>query len=472
MKFFSRNIVVRLLAASVLLLSVAACKDDDKKENSNSGNNKQESAVGRVVILNNMEMTYDEVADEAFGNDIFGENSGEEMDEAAQLRDSMRRAFEADVLIASEEEGGNNGSGSTSDFTVEVFTISYPTVDANGNTINLSGTLNLAKINDEYLPVEGILLNCHPTSMGDRMLSQCTFKNLTVNKLAVIEPHYQGFGITKDMPQTYLCQKLIGHQCADMIPAVIQIMKDKGIQMADDMGTAILGYSQGGGNAMATARYIQVEAPANLRAQANVKKVCCGAGPYDPLATFYHWLETDSVSMSMVLPMVIKGMMVGHPEIMNGISLAQYFSEVYLSTGIPQSIDNNTAGMGAIAVDGTDALDSIRWGNEACGPMQYWMKFSGIMSAECANPDSPIRKALEQCLAAEVVSDWVPEMPVEIFSSRKDNVIPYEVNALATYNKFVEKGAPNVTIFNEITLDHLLSQVRWQLRVNREKIYR
>lgn len=455
--------------ASLMAVGFAACsdKDDDKKAENNSNNN--QGTAARVVVLSEVEMTYEEIADEVFGQDVLGQNSGGDLDDYSQMMAEMRADFETDVQNAVDNEGGTNGNGDKDAFTVTVMTIEYPSIGADGKPIQLSGTLSIPKINDESI-VKNLLVSCHPTSMNDQMMSQTNFKNLAADGLAILEPHYEGFGASRNKPQCYLCQKTIGRQCADMIPAAIRVMREQGIVLPADHWTSIIGYSQGGGNAMATARYLQEYAPDSLRNMANVRKLCCGAGPYDPMATFEHWLQTDSVSMSMVLPMVINGMMQGHADVMQGIRLTQYFSDVYLSCGVVQGIESgNPGGMAAMSCDASDELESIRLGQ--VGVMQYWMRFSGIMSDEVANPDSHIRKALETCLRAEIVNDWTPRHPVEIYSSRKDNVIPYQANALATYNKFQTAGV-DVTIVNTSTMDHLFSQVNWQYRINKNKSYK
>lgn len=468
----SKNIM-RIVVVSLLALGATAC-GKDKDENNQSSENGENTP--KVEILDSRELSYEEMVNGMFDSEIYGEdpegNNGDEENVFADMMAQIKDGFKDDVADALEEEGGSNGLF-WDDYTSEVLTIKYTTVDALGNPLELSGTLSVGKINGKYMKVKNLMLHTHPTAFDEDMLDMVDFSCRTADGLAVLAPHYEGFGITAARKQTYLCQKLIGRQCADMIPAAIEVLNSLGIEVADDMGTYIVGYSQGGGNALATARYLQEEAPAALRTMANVKKVNAGAGPYDPYATFQHWLATDKVSMSVVLPMVISGLMQGHPDIMAGIKLTDYFSEQYLSTGIVQAIENNTVnqlGLGAVAVDGKDELKSINLGGS--GIMMYWMRFSGIMSDEVKDENSHIRNALEEALKAEVVTDWTPQFPVEFFTSETDNVIPVEANARATYNKFLAAGA-NVTLEeNSLASDHILAQMAWMLRINVQKAYK
>lgn len=457
--------------AVVLLAGVCtACSDHDEEEQSNVIS-LDGIKTNDPVILDELELSFEELAEALYGKDQGGLNGPGSSDEMEQLYAEMRAAMESDVLQAVKEDGGLNGSnGSTDEWTCDTINMSYTTVDGSGHSIRLSGRLSLPRINGEYVDIKGVLLNCHPTSVG-QIVPLCSLKARTADGLAVIEPDYIGFGISANKPQTYLCQKLIARQCVDMIPAALKLMQQRGVTMEKGWGTYVVGYSQGGGNALAVGRHIEVEADENLRKLINLKKVMCGAGPYDPMATFNYWLEHDRLSMSLVLPMVVKGMMEGHPDIMKGIKLKEYFSEAYISTGVIDEVDNNTLNMKRMmTLDTEPALADANLGLSGIG--LYWMQFSKIMSATCADPNSHIRQALEQCLKAEIVNDWKPSVPVEIYSAPNDNVIPFTVNAQSTYDKLKAAGADVKLTLGATTFDHITGQVYWMRLINIMKAYK
>ena len=457
--------------AVVLLAGVCtACSDHDEEEQSNVIS-LDGIKTNDPVILDELELSFEELAEALYGKDQGGLNGPGSSDEMEQLYAEMRAAMESDVLQAVKEDGGLNGSnGSTDEWTCDTINMSYTTVDGSGHSIRLSGRLSLPRINGEYATIKGLLLNCHPTAVGE-IMSLYSMKARTADGLAVIEPDYIGFGISANKPQTYLCQKLIARQCVDMIPAALKLMQQRGVTMEKGWGTYVVGYSQGGGNALAVGRHIEVEADENLRKLINLKKVMCGAGPYDPMATFNYWLEHDRLSMSLVLPMVVKGMMEGHPDIMKGIKLKEYFSEAYISTGVIDEVDNNTLNMKRMmTLDTEPALADANLGLSGIG--LYWMQFSKIMSATCADPNSHIRQALEQCLKAEIVNDWKPSVPVEIYSAPNDNVIPFTVNAQATYDKLKAAGADVKLTLGATTFDHITGQVYWMRLINIMKAYK
>lgn len=457
--------------AVVLLAGVCtACSDHDEEEQSNVIS-LDGIKTNDPVILDELELSFEELAEALYGKDQGGLNGPGSSDEMEQLYAEMRAAMESDVLQAVKEDGGLNGSnGSTDEWTCDTINMSYTTVDGSGHSIRLSGRLSLPRVNGEYATIKGLLLNCHPTAVGE-IMSLYSMKARTADGLAVIEPDYIGFGISANKPQTYLCQKLIARQCVDMIPAALKLMQQRGVTMEKGWGTYVVGYSQGGGNALAVGRHIEVEADENLRKLINLKKVMCGAGPYDPMATFNYWLEHDRLSMSLVLPMVVKGMMEGHPDIMKGIKLKEYFSEAYISTGVIDEVDNNTLNMKRMmTLDTEPALADANLGLSGIG--LYWMQFSKIMSATCADPNSHIRQALEQCLKAEIVNDWKPSVPVEIYSAPNDNVIPFTVNAQSTYDKLKAAGADVKLTLGATTFDHITGQVYWMRLINIMKAYK
>lgn len=457
--------------AVVLLAGVCtACSDHDEEEQSNVIS-LDGIKTNDPVILDELELSFEKLAEALYGKDQGGLNGPGSSDEMEQLYAEMRAAMESDVLQAVKEDGGLNGSnGSTDEWTCDTINMGYTSVDGLGNPIRLSGRLSLPRINGKYVDIKGVLLNCHPTSVG-QIVPLCSLKARTADGLAVIEPDYIGFGISANKPQTYLCQKLIARQCVDMIPAALKLMQQRGVTMEKGWGTYVVGYSQGGGNALAVGRHIEVEADENLRKLINLKKVMCGAGPYDPMATFNYWLEHDRLSMSLVLPMVVKGMMEGHPDIMKGIKLKEYFSEAYISTGVIDEVDNNTLNMKRMmTLDTEPALADANLGLSGIG--LYWMQFSKIMSTTCADPNSHIRQALEQCLKAEIVNDWKPSVPVEIYSAPNDNVIPFTVNAQSTYDKLKAAGADVKLTLGATTFDHITGQVYWIRLINIMKAYK
>lgn len=380
---------------------------------------------------------------------------------------------QSDLEVAAQDlndrYSGGNGTYHRN-VTFSVVTLNYSSIDGKGAPVTLSGKLTLPKVSGKYVQIEDILLHCHATNIDvtGNGISNATFKEMAAYSFAVLDPDYIGFGVTYGRPQTYLCQKLIARQCVDMELAALEYMRQEGVPLKDSYGTYVMGYSQGGGNAMAVGRYLQTtEQGREADASVKLKALYCGAGPYSPIGTFEHWLQSDSLCLSPVLSLVIKGQLEGHADIMEGIRLTDYFSEEYLKGGFPQQVESNTFSslMDVLKIDST--LPAIQYPEpeektayDLCLGMP-WMQFSKIMSKEFANPSSRIRTALLQCLEAECVNDWVPRVPVELYTAPRDNVIPVQANAYETYEKFLSADAP-VTLSKAGSLaNHLTGQIAW-----------
>lgn len=465
------NLWMVLLCAGLLSLTFAACSNDSDEENKQEQTNETGTLTS---VQEETEISFDEMVDIAESFDS----------ETALPEDLDAQAENINDLIAASQELAETYSGANGTYqknvTFKVVTINYQSIDGEGKPITLSGKLTLPLVNGKYVTIEDIVLSCHATSIpkDNKGIYSDTFKDMAAYSFAIIDPDYIGFGITYGQPQTYLCQKLIARNCVDMELAALEYMKQEGVKLKNGYGTYVTGFSQGGGNALAVGRHLQ-ETPEGREANksVNVKGLYCGDGPYSPIGTFNHWLKTDSLCLSAVLSMVIKGQQVGHPDIMRGISLTSYFSEEYLKSGIPQAFDSNDTNNGFGLLLGDASLVNIRWPEpETMDAYETlislttpWMQFSKIMSSEFADPNSHIRTALLQCLEEERVDDWTPRnMAVEIFTAPRDNVIPVEPNARAVYEKFRREGA-NVTYKEAGALaNHITATCAWVTHVKKE----
>lgn len=433
--------------------------------NENEGNSQAPLQTGELIGVTDEESVS--------VDDMVAESSSSNVENAQQEDLELFEQNKSDILDAAQDLNdrfsGGNGTYKRN-VSYKVVTLNYSSIDGKGQPITLSGKLTLPQVNGSYIPIEDILLHCHATNidMAGNGVSPNTFKEMAAYSFAVLDPDYIGFGVTHEMNQTYLCQKLIARQCVDMELAALEYMKSKGIELKSGYGTYVLGYSQGGGNAMAVGRHLQVtEHGREANRKINVKGLYCGAGPYSPIGTFNHWLESDSLCLTGVLSMVIKGQQEGHSDIMTGISLLDYFSDEYLQSGIPQAFDNHDMSDIKQMLMGDMELQTIRYPEpevktayDACLILP-WMQFSKLMSPTFADPDSHIRTALLECLSQENVDDWVPQMPVEIYTAPRDNVIPVYENAYSTYDKFSRAGAPVTLSLAGPLANHITGQIAW-----------
>ena len=461
-----KTIWMSLVGAAFLTMGLAACSSsDDSNGNGKAQDDEKETSSGPLIaVTSETIVSVDDMIAQAASNNEDTALPEDLVAEQQNKNDVLRAA----QYLNDQYSGGNGTYHSNVSF--KVVTLNYSSIDGKGDPITLSGKLTLPQVSGEYITIEDIILHCHATNidMTGNGVSPATFKEMGAYSFAVIDPDYIGFGVTSSKPQTYLCQKLIARQCVDMELAALQYMKQEGINLKEGYGTYVLGYSQGGGNALAVGRHLQeTEHGKAANKEINVKGLYCGAGPYSPIDTFKHWLESDSLCLTAVLSMVIKGQQEGHADIMSGIQLTKYFSEAYLASGIPQAFDaNDLSNAGGLLLGDANLTDicypdpEVLTAYEVCMGLP-WMQFSKIMSDEFADPNSHLRKALVQCLEMERVDDWTPRMAVELYTAPRDNVIPVTANAYPVYEKFLAAKAPVTLKEAGYLANHITGQVAW-----------
>ena len=244
-------------------------------------------------------------------------------------------------------------------------TYSYPTIDENGNYIRLSSALmaSTPANEDSSALIKSVIIGCHITitsdaecptrlntsaSINDVIIMNTLPKSAKIPELKqsiVIMPDYQGYGISVQDIHPYLSQELSGRQVADAVKYGLLIYNDleSKIPFADDWKTICFGFSQGGAVALATQRYIEQN---SLDEELHFAGTFCGDGPYDLIETLKYYMLDDgnsygvqtahtkgTISMPVVLPLIVKGMIDSHPQMKNH-KASDYFSKQLLDTGI------------------------------------------------------------------------------------------------------------------------------------------
>lgn len=248
------------------------------------------------------------------------------------------------------------------------YTYNYPSTDAEGNPVVLSSAMIAWKSNGRDDRIASVLVACHvtitsnyecPTSYpteGKLGTDVGMFQTLPVMGLAyerlrhsiIIMPDYEGYGLTCDRPHPYLAQHLTAQQVVDAVIyglMLYQQLVEAGTNpdLADDWKSFAIGYSQGGGTALAVHQYVEQN---DMGRQLHWAGSICASGPYDPIATMKYYMEDDgtshgaktshrpgTISMPVVLPLIVKGMCDSNPA-MKGHQLSDYFSKKFLDTGI------------------------------------------------------------------------------------------------------------------------------------------
>ncbi len=290
------------------------------------------------------------------------------------------------------------------------------------------------------------------------------------NNNLVIMADYEGYGISKDHAHPYLYQELTARQCIDAtrhgryLYEHDEKLKYLRHDIRSDFRCMSMGYSQGGSVAMACHRFIEQN---NLTNELHFVGSACGDGPYDPMATLMFYvqqnLEGKPMKMSLVLPLIVKGMLDTNPY-MESHKAEDYFRPEFLATGVMDWIASklySTTGIEHQFKDYAEANPGTLNYNNA--------KLRDIMNDECytyfknlynANKDTftnkdgiplPAHRGVIEDLhfalsSNDLTSGWSPQHPLKLFHSKGDNVVPY-VNAVRAKNALGDivelEDAPN-----------------------------
>jgi len=270
------------------------------------------------------------------------------------------QAVEVSETLAEQKKAGS----------AKIYTFNYPSKNVAGEDIVLSSMLiawspDAPKDNDS---IESVHIYGHftitagyecPTS--ERSTEQMLFTAFCrqsyslfdssmnhVTRNVIICPDFEGYGVTNDLPHPYLAQDLTAQQVLDGVKYGLQLYKKlvdekKALPIKSDWRTYAFGFSQGGSVALAVQRYIEQH---QLADELHFRGSICGDGPYDPIATLRYYLDDDgnsygtqtthkkgTTNMPMVIPMIIKGMIISHPD-MKSHQPEDYLSQQFLDTGI------------------------------------------------------------------------------------------------------------------------------------------
>ena len=268
----------------------------------------------------------------------------------------------------------------------------------------------------------------------------------------VILPDYEGYGLTSGRSHPYLYQELTARQVVDATRYGIALYNNDPATssfrhpLRSDFRSLTCGYSQGGSVALATHRFIEQN---GLAEELHFVGSICGDGPYDPMATLMYYVKNDlenkKMSMAVVLPLIIKGMLDSNPY-MKSHKASDYFRQEFLDTGIMGWLNDKNMS--------TDDIENA-WAQMAKNGQTTIFDTNGhalmrnIMNQECYSyfaalyeqnkntftqaagvPLPTHRGTIEDLHFALASNDltmgWVPQHTIMLFHSTDDTVVPYE----------------------------------------------
>lgn len=324
-------------------------------------------------------------------------------------------------LMTMDRSGGNTK-----------YTIAYRSRDVGGDEVWLSGWVAVPT-SGEGGPstADHVLFSTHYTMCKNSQvpsqsspIDALTF-TFSGNKPVMIEPDYLGYGITKDREHPYCAPQIMAEECTDMIFATHDLLRDLH-QMDCSTGqypTYGIGYSQGGAIILACQKYVENDLSDSDRKAINWVRTCCGAGPYNSLATFSQYMVQDNLSMAVAAPLIVMGMVAAYPDAFPGIKAEDYFSDAFNEAKIIDKIRSTDYD--------TDEISTMI--KKACGA-----NMQGMLSEAAKDMNSDLMQHLFQALGrSDLTRDWAPKADIWFFHNTDDDVVPY-LNTISAYNRLRE----------------------------------
>lgn len=280
----------------------------------------------------------------------------------------------------------------------------YPSINLNGDDVELSGKVMLPT---GRKPKCMILVSHYTVCSNTEVPSNCFSLEGVLVKLGygLIIPDYLGYGVTSDMVHPYLVMDITARNVLDMYLAVRPWLKAVDME-PENPKLILMGYSQGGANTMAVEHLIEREYwyehdPERI----DIHRVFAGGGPYDVKATYERFVNTDTASYPVAVPLVVQGMILGNNLKLDIKDLVQPY--------IYENLDN--------------WINSKRYTTAQINKLIGTKVTHEILSEEAMDQKSEKVMELQKAMVANSITsyNWIPEASVYICHSMDDETVPF-----------------------------------------------
>ena len=299
----------------------------------------------------------------------------------------------------------------------------YPSISPKGEPVMLSGLITIPILNG-YRPQ--CMLIYH------RLLA--TYNNIAPSNSIPIEavlaadntvcvfPDYFGCGITEGNPLPFTALNYHARCAAECVISAFEILQDNGIVLDTEFYTWNTGYSQAGGYALATHKYIENSLSNSLKERINLRWSLCCDGIYTPdklYETVIH--KGDMGSTPSIFLQSLRGLFSSHSEQLEGLSISSFLSDNALNLGIDSILHTYDNGLWDLAY----RLGKL---DRSHNPAYYFCPMA-LDTASILYKKIIYVLSLDNCL-----SNWQPRSCVVLSHSRTDKSIPFRLTRQA-YNK-------------------------------------
>lgn len=301
-------------------------------------------------------------------------------------------------------------------YDVDIYSITYETIDNYGNYTLASGALAIPDVGDTYLP---LLSYQHGTQLERNSVSSVNGFDIVsmwlgTSGYVTVLPDYLGFGVS-ELFHPYMIYEASATAIIDMLRASQEFCQSNNINLNEQL--FLIGYSEGGYTTMATHKMIEE----NFNDEFIITASAPSAGPYDLSGVMVDvMLSFEPYGQPFYLPFTI----LAYQDKYNLVNdIGDYFTDYYTDV-LPPLFD------GYHSVNEIhDVMPSI--------PIEIFR--SEVIDDFTNNMEHPLRVRL----AENDLYDWTPQAKMTIFHSEEDELVPIE-NSENAYMNFILNGAPNV----------------------------
>ncbi len=370
-----------------------------------------------------------------YGNE--GANSvGGTLEKATPIKDINNSTM---LSIVNKTPYGKNAKIA---FGCKTVKITYKTKDINGKDINASGLLVLP-IAPTGLTDFSVSLICdnHGTIFLNSEAPSIAEEKYGISKnplailmtgyagFAVAMPDYVGYGDSKGAVHPYIL-KSSAQASLDMIRASIKYMTDHQVLFNGQL--FISGYSEGGYVTMALAKDIEEHHASEF----HLKGVAPMAGPYDVEALGAYDLNA---SMKMVYPAFLAEIAYSYSKAYDDINISDLVVKPTVFENIPLfGGDYDTVPIHVV----------LGLADPSKGDYGFYTHYTNELFKDSfindyqTNMNNPVRVAF----AKNSVYNWTPKSKINLIQCVDDEIIPYKIETLKTYQTFMANGAQDVNI--------------------------
>lgn len=314
----------------------------------------------------------------------------------------------------------NKGKNQLKKTTFRAIAYAYPSVSSKGDAIMLSGLITMPILDNNKL--NSVLVYHRIMAPSYRIAPTNSIPLeavLSADNTLCVFPDYYGCGITEGEPFAYTALNYHARCATDCLLTAFKIIKDEGVELDNDYYTWNVGYSQGGGYALAVHKYIETSLSDSLSSLINLKWSLCGDGIYAPIELYKNALATKNMgSTPAVYLKGLQSILYIHQGCLEDFQISDFFSDDALEVKLD-----------SLLLDKDDSLwemsDRLNELVEKSDPQHYFSNYA-------LDTNSVMFKSITAAFDLDAcVRGWQPCAPVVLYHSKRDHCIPYQHAVMA-----------------------------------------